>query len=42
MNEMIFLLIEPPDGGYPAEALGYAIRTGNPEIIIPLADLCED
>jgi len=28
MNEIIFMVHEPPEGGYPAEALGHSIFTG--------------
>jgi hypothetical protein len=28
MNEIIFMVHEPPEGGYAAEALGHSIFTG--------------
>lgn len=28
MNEIIFMVHEPPEGGYAAEALGHSIYTG--------------
>ena len=31
MNEIIFIVSEPPDGGYAAEALGRSISFGAPE-----------
>jgi hypothetical protein len=37
MNEIIFLVSEPPEGGYAAEALGHSIFT----VADPLEDLNE-